>query len=301
VNFNAVRFRFTPSADGRAVAVSADPPLPNLELTNRLQLRHSPCQGYQRGVAVAVQDADASRDRVLLEGGFPAGCREYSLTRTVLEPESYAYGLFDLYWRQLGGELKGHWRVEPLPDGGWKPFYVHESRPLGDLIRLVNKYSNNVMTRHFELTLGAEMYGAPATEDKGRRAIYDVLRGHGVATEGLLIDNSAGLSRQTRISARQLSQVLMAAWRSTFMPEFVSSLSLSGLDGTTRNRFTDAAARGRMHLKTGRLDDVSSIAGYVTAASGRRFVVVVLVNAPDAHRGLGEDLQEVVLDWVLDQ
>jgi D-alanyl-D-alanine carboxypeptidase/D-alanyl-D-alanine-endopeptidase (penicillin-binding protein 4) len=301
VNFNAVQFRFTPSDDGHAVTVSADPPLPNLELSNRLQLKRSPCQGYQRGVAVAVQDAAESRDRVLLEGGFPSGCREYSLTRTVLQPESYAYGLFDLYWRQLGGELKGNWRAEALPEGDWAPFYVHRSRPLGDLIRLVNKYSNNVMTRHLELTLGAEKFGAPATEDKGRRAIYDVLEEHGVSTEGLVIENSAGLSRHTRISARQLAQVLLAAWRSTFMPEFVSSLSLSGLDGTTRNRFRDASARGRMHLKTGRLDGVSCIAGFVTAASGRRFIVAVMVNAPDAHRGLGEDLQEVALDWVLDQ
>jgi D-alanyl-D-alanine carboxypeptidase/D-alanyl-D-alanine-endopeptidase (penicillin-binding protein 4) len=301
VNFNAVRFRVVPSDDGQSVAVSANPPLPNLELSNRLKLRASPCQGYQRGVAVAVQDAEASRDKVLLEGRFPSGCNEYSLTRTVLQPESYAYGLFDLYWRQLGGELKGAWRSQALPEGEREPFYVHQSRPLGDLIRLVNKYSNNVMTRHLELTLGAELYGAPATLDKGRRAIYEVLRRQGVETERLRIDNSAGLSRDTLISARQMGQVLSAAWRSNFMPEFVSSLSLAGLDGTTRNRFQGRRTRGRMHLKTGRLDDVSGIAGFVTADSGSRYTVAVLVNGPDAHRGLGEDLQEVVLDWVLAQ
>jgi len=301
VNFNAVRFRVVPGEDGQTVSVSANPPLPNLELSNRLSLRSSPCQGYQRGVAVAVQDMQSSRDRVLLEGRFPNGCAEYSLTRTVLQPESYAYGLFDLYWRQLGGELKGTWRAQVREVSDDKPFYVHQSRPLGDLIRLVNKYSNNVMTRHLELTLGAELYGAPATLDKGRRAIYEVLRQHGVDTQGLIIDNSAGLSRNTRISVRQLAQVLEAAWQSNFMPEFVSSLSLAGLDGTTRNRFHSPSARGRMHLKTGRLDDVSGITGFVTAASGTRYLVAVLLNGPDVHRGLGEDLQEVLLDWVLSQ
>jgi D-alanyl-D-alanine carboxypeptidase/D-alanyl-D-alanine-endopeptidase (penicillin-binding protein 4) len=301
VNFNAVRFRVMPTEDGRSVNVSANPPLPNLELSNRLKLRSYPCQGYQRGVAVAVTDTVSSRDRVLLEGRFPSGCSEYSLTRTVLQPESYAYGLFDLYWRQLGGELKGSWRAQPLPGDDLKPFYVHQSRPLGDLIRLVNKYSNNVMTRHLELTLGAQLYGAPATIDKGRRAIYEVLQRQGVDTERLRIDNSAGLSRDTRISVRQLGEVLAAAWRSNFMPEFVSSLSLAGLDGTTRNRFQSRNTRGRMHLKTGRLDDVSGITGYVTADSGARYAVAVLINGPDAHRGLGEDLQEVVLDWVLAQ
>jgi D-alanyl-D-alanine carboxypeptidase/D-alanyl-D-alanine-endopeptidase (penicillin-binding protein 4) len=301
VNFNAVRFRVMPTRDGRSVDVSANPALPNLELSNRLTLSSSPCQGYQRGVAVAVQNAESSRNRVLLEGRFPNGCSEYSLTRTVLQPESYAYGLFDLYWRQLGGEFKGSWRSQPLPSEDLKPFYVHESRPLGDLIRLVNKYSNNVMTRHLELTLGAELYGAPATVDKGRRAIYEVLRRQGVDTERMRIDNSAGLSRNTRISVRQLGEVLSAAWRSNFMPEFVSSLSLAGMDGTTRNRFQSRKTRGRMHLKTGRLDNVSGIAGFVTADSGARYTVAVLINGPDAHRGLGEDLQEVVLDWVLAQ
>ena len=122
VNFNAVRFRVVPGEDGRTVAVSASPPLPNLQLSNRLKLRSSPCRGYQRGVAVAVQDADTSRDKVMLEGRFPSGCEEYSLTRTVLQPESYAYGLFDLYWRQLGGELKGSWREQTLPDGDREAF-----------------------------------------------------------------------------------------------------------------------------------------------------------------------------------
>jgi D-alanyl-D-alanine carboxypeptidase/D-alanyl-D-alanine-endopeptidase (penicillin-binding protein 4) len=93
--------------------------------------------------------------------------------------------------------------------------------------------------------------------------------------------------------------VLSAAWRSRFMPEYVSSLSLAGLDGTTRRRFRKSTAQGRMHLKTGRLEDVSAIGGYVTTPGGDRFAVVVIVNGEDAHRGLGEDLQEVLLDWVL--
>jgi D-alanyl-D-alanine carboxypeptidase/D-alanyl-D-alanine-endopeptidase (penicillin-binding protein 4) len=98
-----------------------------------------------------------------------------------------------------------------------------------------------------------------------------------------------------------MSQVLAAAWRSNFMPEFVSSLSLAGFDGTTRNRFQSARTRGRMHLKTGRLDNVAGITGYVTAESGVRYLVAVLINGPDVQRGQGEDLQEVLLDWVLAQ
>jgi D-alanyl-D-alanine carboxypeptidase/D-alanyl-D-alanine-endopeptidase (penicillin-binding protein 4) len=240
----------------------------------------------------------------VLEGRFPNGCQEYALTRTVLQPETYAFGLFDLYWGQLGGEIAGRWRVGQVPvtltGPRDRPLHVHHSRPLGDVLRLVNKYSNNVMTRNLELTLGAERYGAPATEEKGRRALYEVLEAEGIATEGLLVSNSAGLSRDSRITARQLAGVLAAGWRSPFMPEFVSSLAITGLDGTLRRRLAGTPAEGRMHLKTGTLDHVSAIAGYLVTRAGERLLVVVLVNAPDAHRGLGEDLQDVVLRWAMD-
>jgi D-alanyl-D-alanine carboxypeptidase/D-alanyl-D-alanine-endopeptidase (penicillin-binding protein 4) len=157
------------------------------------------------------------------------------------------------------------------------------------------------MTRHLELALGSERYGSPATPAKGQRAILDVLSERGIDTRGLVIGNSAGLSREGRISARQLAAILGAAWRSPYMPEYASSLALAGLDGTMRNRFRKSPATGRMHLKTGRLDDVSAVAGYVTAASGQRLIAVVLVNAPEAHRGPGEELQDAVLQWVHDR
>ena len=157
------------------------------------------------------------------------------------------------------------------------------------------------MTRHLELALGAERSGGPATPAKGQRAILEVLRERGIDTRGLVIANSAGLSREGRVTARQLAAILSAAWNSPYMPEYASSLAIAGLDGTMRNRFRNSPATGRMHIKTGRLDDVSAVAGYVTAASGQRFLAVVLVNAPAAHRGPGEELQDALLQWVYQQ
>jgi D-alanyl-D-alanine carboxypeptidase/D-alanyl-D-alanine-endopeptidase (penicillin-binding protein 4) len=299
VNFNAVRFEVQPQEGGGAVSVSPDPPLPNLDLSNRLRLYRAPCGGYQRGVALAVQDPQR-RDQVLLEGRFPDGCDRYALTRTVLQPESYAFGLFDLYWQQLGGELTGRWRNGAVPDPEAEPYLRHHSRPLGDVLRLVNKYSNNVMTRHLALTVGAERFGAPATEEKGREAVFAVLGEHGIDTGGMVLSNAAGLSRDSRVSAAQLAAVLRAGWHSPFMPEFLSSLAIPGVDGTMRRRLGGTPAEGRMHLKTGSLDHVSAVAGYLLSRAGERLIVVVLVNAPEAHRGLGEDLEDVVLRWALD-
>ena len=284
-----------PAPDGRTVNASAQPALPNLRLDNRLSPRDGPCRGYQRGVALTV--AGEARDRVRLEGRFPSGCEAYALTRTALQPETYAAGLFDLYWRQLGGEWSRRWRTGAVPERFEEPYYVHRSRPLGDVVRLINKYSNNVMTRQLELTMGAETFGPPATTVKGRDAMLALLSSRDIDTDGLHISNSAGLSRDSRISARQLAAVLAAGWRSPYMPEFLSSLAIPGLDGTLSRRLGGTAAQGRMHLKTGRLDGVSAVAGYLLTRDGERLLLVLLINSPDAHRGIGEDLQDVALEW----
>ncbi len=317
VNFNAMRFEFEPA--GGQVRVTTEPVLTNVNVQNRLRVSPGTCGGYQRGIALNVLEAPL-RDRVMLEGAFPASCDRYAMTRSVLQPESYAFGLFDKFWRQAGGELSGGWRTGVLPSP-WvaetaafnngdddQPdassstlLHIHHSRPLGDIVRLVNKYSNNVMTRHLELTLGAQRFEPPATPEKGRSATLELLRQHGIDTHGMILDNPSGLSRSARLSARQLGQLLQAAWDGPYMPEFVSSLALSGLDGTVRSRFNNGPETGRMHLKTGTLDHVSAIAGYVQTPDNRRFAVVVMINAADAHRGPGEEIQDALLSWVFNQ
>jgi hypothetical protein len=137
VNFNAVRFRIQARTQG-GVEVAAVPALPNLRIDNRLQRGAGACGGFQNGVVFAVRD-DTRRDNAVLEGRFPAACREYELSRTVLQPESYAWGLFDLQWRQQGGELKGGWRVGVLPTDIGTPFHVQiDGRNLLDIQVYVN-------------------------------------------------------------------------------------------------------------------------------------------------------------------
>ena len=114
----------------------------------------------------------------------------------------------------------------------------------------------------------------------------------------MVLDNGAGLSRRTRISAALLADVLLLAARSPHSPEYLASLSLGGLDGTTRGRFGRGAEAGGIHIKTGRLDHVSALAGYVRAASAKTYVVVAMLNAPEVHRGPGAELQEALVRWV---
>lgn len=144
----------------------------------------------------------------------------------------------------------------------------HESPPLSDVIRVINKRSNNVMARMVLLALGVERGRGPATVSGSGQVAQAVLARQGLAMPELVLDNGAGLSRQAAVSADSLASLLDVAWRSPWMPEFLSSLAIVGVDGTVRRRLQNKQAQGRAHLKTGSLRDVRAIAGYVSGASG---------------------------------
>ncbi len=299
VNANALRFHVMPDAEENRVRVAADPPLPGLEIVNNLRAVQGECGGWQRGIRYAVENGPAGA-RVIFDGNYPANCGDYQLLRTAIPPETYNREIFRLHWSQWGGELDGDVRYGILPLDNGPPLLSHESRPLGDIIRVANKWSTNVVARHLALTVGAARHDPPATVEKTREALYEVLAGLGVEVGGMIIDNGSGLSRHARVTPEQLGQVLQAGWESPWRPEFVSSLAIAGLDGTLRRRFENGPETGRMHLKSGHLNQVSAVAGYVRNRSNEDVMVVLLVNDPNAHRGAGSRLQQAVLRWVHD-
>ncbi|MCG8368877.1 MAG: D-alanyl-D-alanine carboxypeptidase/D-alanyl-D-alanine-endopeptidase, partial [Proteobacteria bacterium] len=214
-----------------------------------------------------------------------------------LSHKEFAYGLFTSLWRESGGTFAGDWRTAVAGEEA-EPLLSFRSEPLAELIARVNKHSNNVMARQVLHTLSAEILGPPGTEAGGREVIAQWLTDNGLDTRRLALENGAGLSRETRITAADMASLLRFAWRQPYMPEYLASMALSGLDGTLLRRFRGSGLVGQAHLKTGSLDHVTAIAGYLQARSGRRFVVVALQNFEDVHRGPGEEVQEALLRWL---
>ena len=176
--------------------------------------------------------------------------------------------------------------------------YVHESEPLGDIVRDINKFSNNVMARQLFLTLGAELGGPPARAEEAVRAIKEWVAAKKIAAPELVLENGSGLSRTERISAQHLAALLAAAWRSPVMPEFVSSLPVVAADGTMKKRLRGERVAGSAHIKTGLLADARAIAGYVLDRNGRRHVVVMIANHPKAPET--DAAMDALLQWVYD-
>jgi D-alanyl-D-alanine carboxypeptidase/D-alanyl-D-alanine-endopeptidase (penicillin-binding protein 4) len=152
------------------------------------------------------------------------------------------------------------------------------------------------MARQVLLTLAAEMSGQSGDTVNGARVVRSWLADKGLDTGGLAIENGAGLSRIERVTPALLGGMLAQAYRSPLMPEFVSSLPLVGYDGTMRRRLKTQSVAGQAHIKTGTLNDVRAIAGFVQAASGKSYVVVFLINHPNAPAG--QKAQDALLQWV---
>jgi D-alanyl-D-alanine carboxypeptidase/D-alanyl-D-alanine-endopeptidase (penicillin-binding protein 4) len=296
VNFQSVNFIFRPDPASGRVEILADPALANVDILNKMRLFKGGCGSSKGGISMVVGSSPA-QPRVTFSGSLASQCGEYQLLRSVLDGPAYAYGAFRGLWEEQGGRLTGGLRQGQVP-AGKTPFVSFRSPPLAEVIRPVNKFSNNVMARQIFLTLGAEKFGPPGTLDKGRRATTAALASQGLNFPEMQLGNGAGLSRETRISAGSMGRMLLAAHASPFQPEFQASLSLSGLDGTTRRRFQNDPSTGDMHLKTGTLNGVTAIAGYVHSESGADYVVVFIVNQAKATWGGGKDAQNALLRWV---
>ncbi len=296
VNFQAVNFTFRPDAAAGRVQILSDPVLANMEIRNTMRLIRGGCNARKTGISMVVGNSLA-RPRVTFSGALASHCPEYELLRSVLDGPTYAYGAFRGLWEEQGGRLTGGIRQGQIPSGK-SPLVTFQSPPLAEVIRYVNKFSNNVMTRQIFLTLGAEKLGPPGTLEKGRQATVAALASRSLRLPELQLGNGAGLSRDTRISAASLGKVLLVASASPFQPEFQASLSLSGLDGTTERRFRNDPSPGDMHLKTGTLNGVAAIAGYVHSQSGGDYVVVMVINHAGATAGGGQEAQNALLRWV---
>jgi len=295
VNFKAVRLQFIPDLEVRAVRIVAEPALPQVQIVNNLVLDVNGSCGDWVGKLKLDAQGSATAARLAFNGVFPANCGERVRNYNVLGHSQYALGLFRELWRELGGAFSGNAR-DGAAGADARLIASSQSPALAEVVRDINKFSNNVMARQLYLTLGAVGAGAPATAEKSNRVIKQWLANKGLAFPELVLENGSGLSRIERISAKSLGQLLLAAFRSPVMPELTASLPLAAVDGTMKKRLSGAEITGQAHLKTGSLAGVRSIAGYVLDAQGRRVVVVFIVN--HANAGNAQPVQDALLKWV---
>jgi len=294
VNFKSVIFTFVPNIERGTAQVIAEPRPAQLDLAQTVRLADGPCNDWRARLKAEFQNTAASA-RVAFSGLYPASCGEKTWPVALLSHPNYIEGVFRDVWEGLGGTFSGSWR-----DGGTPPaarlMHVQESPSLAEVVRDVNKYSNNVMARQMFLTLSAETLKLPGSNERSAQTVKSWLAQRGLDVPELVLENGSGLSRIERISAGGLARVLDAAFASAVMPELMASLPVVAQDGTMRRRLKTDGVSGQAHIKTGSLSDVRAIAGYVLDRNGRRNVVVFIINHPNAVAG--QAAQDALLRWV---
>jgi D-alanyl-D-alanine carboxypeptidase/D-alanyl-D-alanine-endopeptidase (penicillin-binding protein 4) len=277
LNFKSVTYSFVPDVPRGVALVGVDPVLAGTQVDRTVRLSAGPCDDWRAGLKASFDDAA----RVRFAGSYPAACGELSWPVADADPASYNARLIEALWRDMGGRLSGR-VIDGSAPAGVKPSFELKSPPLADVVRDINKFSNNVMAQQLFLSLALQRQpGQPATAEAARAVLREWLTARtGELPPGLQLDNGSGLSRETRLSAALLVRLLQLAWSSPAMPELVSSLPVNGVDGTLRR---SRATPGRAHLKTGSLRDVVGVAGYLLSDSGRRYVLVAIVNHPQAN------------------
>jgi D-alanyl-D-alanine carboxypeptidase/D-alanyl-D-alanine-endopeptidase (penicillin-binding protein 4) len=292
VNFKAVTLQFVPDPAARSVRIIAEPPLPQVQIVNNLKPADGPCGDWLGRIKIEAQGG-AEAARLAFSGAYALDCGERARSFSVLGHRQYVGALFALLWRELGGSFAGQVRDGTVPAGA-RALAAARSAPLSEIVRDINKFSNNLMSRQLFLSLGAD--GGGATAAAAAAVVRQWLALKGLALPELVLENGSGLSRIERISARGLGAVLLSAWASPVMPELMSSLPVAAVDGTMRRRLKSAEIAGQAHIKTGSLSGVRSIAGYVLDAHGNRAAVVFLVN--HANAAAAQPAMDALLSWV---
>ena len=291
LSYKALGLHLSPDPAAGTAALTSDPALAGVTLVPP-QLSDEECGNWQSKMRVNV-----SATRIAFDGRMPASCGEkdwfihpYGMTQT-----QYFGAVFRQMWRDLGGTFSGN-VVDGLVPPQARLIAERESVSLPEVLRDMNKFSNNVMARQVLLTLATESLKLPGNTERGAHVVKNWLATRGIENPELVIENGSGLSRIERISAGTMGRMLLMAYRAPSMPEFVSSMPLVGFDGTMRRRLQDRGVAGNAHIKTGTLTEVRAIAGYVQAASGKQYVVVSMINHANAARG--QEAQDLLLQWV---
>ena len=297
INFKVVRI--ITRSDKDKVQIIVEPPLQDIKVINNVKVVEPKIKGRCPVIPDIEYDPIAQENgsvQLSVSGTLIEGCTVQK-NISLFDHDKYAINIIRGFWQELlGGEIKGKNLIDNMPKDA-KPVAVVWSPDLVEVIRDINKFSNNTMAKQLFLTIGARNRKDADTDDAtaAYRTIYEWLIRKGINPEQLKMENGSGLSREERITAREMADLLKMAWNSNYAAEFISSMPIIGVDGTMYKRLRNTPLKGRGHIKTGTLNNVRAIAGYVRDKGNNMWVVVAILNHSKPW-GATEVLDNILLD-----
>ena len=316
--FRTLSFQINPNKTGDAFNITYTPKLARFTIQNDLTISSAPCEGTKRDIRLEIipspteinnsqiKNKTALQWRAVFTGEVPQSCKGIAFNVVQFDPDTFLTLGFTAAWEEAGGQ----WVRPPRGQSGSVPMYARplltfEGLSLLDAALDINKFSNNVMARQVFLTLGLEKIGKPADIESSEKVIQAWLNQRGLNFTELIIENGSGLSRNEAISARNLNSLLISAQNLPIAEIFTNTLPVAGTDGTMRNRlinqmrkFLHLKKKPEARIKTGSLNNVRTISGYIFSKSGRIYAVTSFINDPKANRG--QEVHDQLLTWLLE-
>jgi serine-type D-Ala-D-Ala carboxypeptidase/endopeptidase (penicillin-binding protein 4) len=174
----------------------------------------------------------------------------------------------------------------------WKLLAEHTSPPLIRAMEIINKKSQNLHAEMLLRTMGAEFKGS-GTNEAGLQVVKEFLVDAGIDSEKVKMNDGCGLSRENLVTPRFQTSLLQFLSQRYYFDLFRNTLAISGTDGTLRNRLSALDVRGSIHAKTGTLNGVTTLAGYITTKSGRNLVFSIFANRVNAVARVKKTIDEI--------
>lgn len=263
------------------------------DITNEITVSDEPCRGRYSWPSVRIQYGE--RTKVIIGGTLSSSCPPISLTHIIAKAHLSFYGSLKQQLNDNGVSFDGNLKVKKTPN------YVSEiatiySKPIFQIIGETNKKSNNLYARQIFLTTGANKYGTPSTLEKSRNALISIFEKNGIRyAKSFKLDNGSGLSRTAKVTTEGFESMLDHAY-DKYQQKWLNALSIAGVDGTIKRRFPSSLGR-RVWMKTGTVDGVKNIAGYVKSSDGTLYTVVIIVNDRLAS-SRGAALENKIIIWL---
>ncbi|MEQ8189926.1 MAG: D-alanyl-D-alanine carboxypeptidase/D-alanyl-D-alanine-endopeptidase [Candidatus Eremiobacterota bacterium] len=291
LNENVVDVRISPGkASGLPAIVTLFPPAGIFSIINHTVTSHN-------DETISVYPGE-NNNKITVSGSIPASYSTMETYVNVHQPALYTASAFAKILKNKGIKIKGHVRLIDLKKESYKRNELvmlcsHKSPPLPQAIAYINKESDNLSAEMLLKTIGG-IYNGYGTSENGSSIVKGFLGYIGTDVKGLTMVDGSGLSPENRVTARIIVDVLTFMYRSEYRKSFMDSLSVAGVDGTLKKRLTGTIAKGNLKAKTGTLNGVSSLSGYVTTSYGQTLVFSIVSN--NVSEGAAKDGEDRIVN-----
>lgn len=300
-NFNSIKIRAKPARRlGEKPVISIDPPTRYVTVENEAKTAWA---GANVDLDAEVKESKPRKAKketnvIRIHGTIPKTIQEYNFQRGVPDPAIYTGTVVLEALERHGIKVKGGLRREAVPANALLLF-THSSKPLREILRSLGKFSNNFTAEQLVKAMAARRFGPPGSIPKGLKVLREYLESLGIPGPDFVLDNGSGLTRLSSVAADDFIRLLYDLYVSPWRDDFVAALSIGGVDGTLARKFKGGKVTGRMHAKTGTLNDVKALSGYVFDDKARLAFSFLFndFNAPiDNIARAEEEILETILD-----